>query len=379
MAILRPFSAGKQLQCVMPEVAEVLELRPASFSFTVVLPEVKPDQHDVPALTVPVFVLALIGLAFTLQLFLSRVSTNGWAWLLLIPTLLLAGLFLMLGMALYDSRRKQIQPESSRAFNLTDLELQLEPNTAKLIVGKLLANLGSQKNLLQQAPVSIPLELKMDQAETWITTEAKASLRNNRLEYDFEITAPRLLRHAHPDAKWYLEFGANDQTFYRAFVTVSAPVVPYPIVYRPDRETQLESLLAGSEYELIAKAYNGREFTYKNAREPYLDEFSSSECNAVFTVSIHDLIDHAITNKKWLEKNIYKSRIGGDGSFYMLLEAGLCKYMFTERNYTTELFVSPNVRDVLEAFLTNDPRAVKLAGTDELLVLHAADWKDPYG
>jgi hypothetical protein len=362
----------------MPEVAKVLELRPASFSFTVVQPEVKPDQSNVPALTVPVFVLALIGLVFTFQQLLSRVSTNGWAWLLLIPTLLLAGLCLMLGMALYDSRRKPIQPESSRAFNLTDLELQLEPNTGKLIVGKLLANLGSQKNLLQQGPASIPLELKMDQAETWITSEAKASVRNNRLEYDFQITAPRLLRHAHPDAKWYLEFGANDQVFYRAFVTVPAPVVPYPMVYQPDHQTQLESLLAGSEYELIAKAYNGQAFTYKNAREPYLDEFSTSECNAVFTVSIHDLIDHAMTSK-WLEKNIHRTRVGGDGSFFMLLEVGLYKYMFTERDYTTELFVSPNIRDVLEAFLTNNPRAVKLVGTDELLALHAADWKDPYG
>jgi hypothetical protein len=363
----------------MPEVAEVLELRPGSVSFAVVQTEVKPDQNNVPALTVPVFVLALIGLIFTFQQLLSRVSTNGWAWLLLIPTLLLAALCLMLGVALYDSRRKPIQPESPRALNLTDLELQLEPSTGKLIVGKLLANLGSYKNLLQQGPASIPLELKMDQAETWITTEAKASVRNNRLEYNFQITAPRLLRHAHPDAKWYLEFSANGQVFYRAFVTVPVPVVPYPMVYQPDQQTQLEALLVGNEYELIAKAYNGQAFTYKNAREPYLDEFSTSERNAVFTVSIHDLIDHAVTNRKWLEKNIHQSRIGGDGSCYMLLEAGLYKYMFTERNYTTELFVSPNVRDVLEAFLTNDPRAVKLAGTDELLALHESDWKDPYG
>jgi hypothetical protein len=363
----------------MPEVAEMLELRPASFSFTVVLPEVKPDPTDVPTLTVPVFVLALVGLIFTFQQLLSRFSTNGWAWLLLIPTLLLAGLCLMLGMALHDSRCKPIQPESPRAFKLTDLELHLEPNTGKLIVGKLLANLGSQKDFFQHGPASIPLELKMDQVETWVTSEAKASVRNNRLEYDFQIAAPRLLRHAHPDAKWYLEFSANGQVFYRAFVTVPAPVVPYPMVYQPDHQTQLESLLAGTEYELIAKAHNGRDFNFKNAREPYLDEFSMDECNAVFSVSIHDLIDHAMTNKKWLGKNIHQSRIGGDGSFYMLLEAGLYKYMFTERNYTTELFVSPNIRDVLEAFLANNPRAVKLAGTDELLALHAVDWKDPYG
>jgi hypothetical protein len=363
----------------MPEVAEVLELRPASFSFTVVQPELKIDPTNLPRLTVPVFVLALIGLAFTFQQLLSQVSTNGWAWLLLIPTLLLAGLCLMLGMALYDSRRKPAKSESPRAFNLTDLELQLEPNTGKLVVGKLLANRGSHSNLIQQGPASILLELKTNQAETWITTEAKANLRNNRLEYDFRIAAPRLLSHAHPEAKWYLEFSANGQVFYRAFVTVPEPVVPYPMVYQPDRETQLESLLAGTEYELIAKAYNGRDFTYKRAREPYLDEFSASERDAVFTVSIHDLIDHAVTNKRWLEKNIHQSRIGGDGSFYILLEAGLYKYMFTERNYTTELIVSPNLRDVLEAYLANDPRAVKLEGTDELLALHATDWKDPYG
>jgi hypothetical protein len=365
----------------MPEVVEVLELRPASFSFTVVQPELKMDQTDVPRLTAPVFVLALIGLAFTFQQLLARVSTNGWAWLLLIPTLLLAGLCLMLGAALYNVRRApvQSQPESPQAFNLTDLELQLEPNTGKLIVGKLLANRGSHSELIQQGPASIPLELKMDQAETWITNEAKASLRNNRLEYDFQIAAPRLLRHAHPDAKWFLEFGANDQVFYRAFVTVPAPVVPYPMVYQPDQQTQLEALLVGTEYELIAKAYNGQAFTYKNAREPYLDEFSTSERNAVFTVSIHDLIDHAMSNSRWLEKNIHRTRVGGDGSFYMLLEAGLYKYMFTERNYTTELFVSPNVRDVLEAFLTNNPRAVKLTGTDELLALHESNWMDPYG
>jgi hypothetical protein len=363
----------------MPEVAEVLELRPASFSFAAVQPEPKIDSTELPALTVPVFVLALIGLVFTLQLLLSRISTHGWAWLLLIPTLLLAGLCLMLGAALYDSRHKPIQPESPRAFNLTDLELQLEPNKGKLIVGKLLANRGPHPNLIQQGPASIPLELKMDLIETWITSEARASVRHNRLEYEFQIAAPRLLHHAHPDANWFLEFSANDQVFYRAFVTVPAPVVPYKMIYQPDHQTQLEALLAGNDDELIAKAYNGRDFTYKQAREPYLDEFSVDERHAVFSVSIHDLIDHAMTNNRWLEKNISQSRIGGDGSTYMLLEAGLYKYMFTERNYTTELLVSANIRDVLEAFLTNNPRAVKLTGTDELLALHESDWKDPYG
>ena len=151
------------------------------------------------------------------------------------------------------------------------------------------------------------------------------------------------------------------------------------LVYRPDRETQLQALLEGKDLELVGKAYNGRGFTFATAKNSDITSFTTSDEQAAFTVSIHDLIDHAMTSSKWLEKNIYQSRIGGDGSFYMLLEAGLYKYMFTERNYTTELCVSPNVRDLLEAYLTNDPRAVKLEGTDELLALHEADWKDPYG
>jgi hypothetical protein len=86
----------------MREAVEVLELRPASFSFKENRLESSSDQNAVPALTVPVFVLALIGLGFTLQhgwRLLTQVPANGWAWLWLIPTLLLSGLCLMLGAA----------------------------------------------------------------------------------------------------------------------------------------------------------------------------------------------------------------------------------------------------------------------------------------
>jgi hypothetical protein len=150
------------------------------------------------------------------------------------------------------------------------------------------------------------------------------------------------------------------------------------IVYRPDRETQLRALLEDKDLELVGKTYNGRGFTFATAKKSDIISFTGAQEQAVFSVNIHDLIDHAMTSK-WYEKAVHRHRIGGDYSFYMLLEAGLYKYMFTERDYTTELFVSPNVRDVLEAYLVNQVRCVKLEGIDELKALRKNVWKDPYG
>jgi hypothetical protein len=151
-----------------------------------------------------------------------------------------------------------------------------------------------------------------------------------------------------------------------------------PLVYQPDRETQLRALLEGKDLELVGKAYNGRKFTFATAKHSDITSFTTAEERAVFTVNIHDLIEHALISRKWLEKNIHQTQIGGDGSTYMLLEAGVYKYMFTERNYTTELFVSPNFRDVLEAYLVNEVRCVKLEGIDELKALREHLWKNPY-
>ena len=149
------------------------------------------------------------------------------------------------------------------------------------------------------------------------------------------------------------------------------------ILYRPDRETQLQALLEGKDLELLGKAYNGRGFTFATAKDSDLTSFTRPEQKAVFSVSIHDLIDYAMTSD-WLQKTVYRARVGGDGSTYMLFEAGVYKYMFTERWVTLELFVSPNVRDVLEAYLVNETRCVELAGVDELKALRKNVWKDPY-
>jgi hypothetical protein len=149
------------------------------------------------------------------------------------------------------------------------------------------------------------------------------------------------------------------------------------LVYQPDRQTQLRALLEGKDLELVGKAYNGRKFTFATAKHSDITSFTTAEEQAVFTVNIHDLIEHALISN-WHQRAVYHRRIGGDGSTYMLLEAGLYKYMFTERNYTTELFVSANVHDVLEAYLANDPRAVKLEGINELKALREHLWKNPY-
>jgi hypothetical protein len=149
------------------------------------------------------------------------------------------------------------------------------------------------------------------------------------------------------------------------------------LVYQPDRETQLRALLEGKNLELVGKAYNGRKFTFATAKHSDITSFTTAEERAVFTVNIHDLIEYALTSK-WYQRAVYDRRIGGDGSTYMLLEAGVYKYMFTERNYTTELFVSPNIREVLEAYLVNEVRCVKLEGIDELKALREHLWKNPY-
>ena len=149
------------------------------------------------------------------------------------------------------------------------------------------------------------------------------------------------------------------------------------LVYSPDRQTQLQALLDGKDLELLGKAYNGRGFTFATAKDSDLTSFTAAEEQAVFSVSIYDLIEYAMQTK-WYTNAVYRQRVGGDFSFYMLLEAGVYKYMFTERGYTVELFVSPNVRDVLEAYLVNETRCVKLAGEAELKALRKDVWKDPY-
>ena len=149
------------------------------------------------------------------------------------------------------------------------------------------------------------------------------------------------------------------------------------LVYSPDRQTQLQALLDGKDLELLGKAYNGRAFTFATAKDSDLTSFTTLQEQAVFSVNIYDLIEYAMQTK-WYTNAVYRQRVGGDFSFYMLLEAGVYKYMFTERDYTTELFVSPNIRDVLEAYLVNKIRYVKLAGVDELKALRKNVWKDPY-
>jgi hypothetical protein len=152
---------------------------------------------------------------------------------------------------------------------------------------------------------------------------------------------------------------------------------PLEIRYRPDRETQLRALLEGREYELVGEAYHGRGFRFATAPDSAITDFCADEIRAVFTVNIHDLIEYAVQSR-WVDRAVHRSRIGGDGSWYLLLEGGLYKYMFTERGYTTELFASPNVRDALEAYLVNEVRTVNLEGTDELRAARAGLWNDPY-
>ena len=86
------------------------------------------------------------------------------------------------------------------------------------------------------------------------------------------------------------------------------------LVYQPDRETQLQALLEGKDLELVGKAYNGRGFTFATAKNSDITSFTSLQEQAVFTVSIHDLIEYAMTSR-WLKKNVYRTRVGGDGSF----------------------------------------------------------------
>ncbi len=155
---------------------------------------------------------------------------------------------------------------------------------------------------------------------------------------------------------------------------VARPKPAVPIggpIWRPAREAQIQALMNGEEAALLYRAFFGADCRLPSdplALFDFEDALTDADKQLVFTVSLDDVVDHAMATRGY-EAHLYTQRIGGDYSFYMLQEDGLYKLMFTERQHTGELFASKALRPVLARYFANCPHwRVPLRGAAELRI-----------
>lgn len=145
-------------------------------------------------------------------------------------------------------------------------------------------------------------------------------------------------------------------------------------IWWPTRDAQIQALLNHKEEALLYRAFFGADCRLPNDRSTlydFEDALTSADKQLVFTVSIDDVVDHAMATR-WYEARIHTERVGGDYTFYLLQEDDLYKLMFTERHDTAELFASKDLHPVLARYVANTPQwRVELRGTAELVI-------DPY-
>lgn len=164
--------------------------------------------------------------------------------------------------------------------------------------------------------------------------------------------------------RWSLVLSASQEPgtepFYVSSLATPPLNTPLRMVQPPDRLAQLNALLHGEELELVRKAY-GR----KNSAS-FFEDFTSEDIQAVFTVDVEALVDHAMA-AGWHEGEIKTERVGGDSTLYLLKEGPAYKVMFTERWWTESLYESTDLRSaVARYFVANHLFARRLPGAQAL-------------
>ena len=203
---------------------------------------------------------------------------------------------------------------------------------------------------------------------------APDSANEGRVHYAGSLTTTRTTpRHAHEN--WFLALYGSEEAGAEPFhvTSLATPTTdaPWQPVWHPDRHTQLEALLHDKGWELVLKAYNGEDASWGLARETgstYREDFTPAERQAVFTIDLEALVDHAMATR-WYEGEIHSARIGGDGSMYLLHENQRYKLMFTERAWTEVLYETPDLRDAVARYLVADKSFVAdLPGAEAMKV-----------
>jgi hypothetical protein len=170
-------------------------------------------------------------------------------------------------------------------------------------------------------------------------------------------------------ALWALELVDGSEPYVRILLPSPHPPCPLPLVYRPDRATQISMLLAGCGDELILKAYNGPSASSGLARHGeavYHDDFTKAECRAVFTVSIQEVAT-AAWERGWLATVLQVGPVAREGTRHLVFDEGEYRVVDTERFWQPVVYASPEAREALEGFLVRQPWAPWLAGTEGLL------------
>lgn len=159
-------------------------------------------------------------------------------------------------------------------------------------------------------------------------------------------TSRNTLREA--QERWSLALSASQEPGTEPFYVTSLATpplnTPLRMVQPPDRLTQLNALLRGEELELVRTAY-GRE-----SSTAFFEDFTSEDIQAVFTVDVEALVDHAMA-AGWHEGKIKTERVGGDSTLYLLKEGPAYKVMFTERWWTESLYESTDLRSAVARYL----------------------------
>ncbi|PJI52916.1 hypothetical protein CTI14_35635, partial [Methylobacterium radiotolerans] len=170
-------------------------------------------------------------------------------------------------------------------------------------------------------------------------------------------------------ALWALELVDGSEPYVRILLPSPHPPCPLPLVYRPDRATQISMLLAGCGDELILKAYNGHPPAAASpgtVEAVYHDDFIKAECRAVFTVSIQEVAT-AAWERGWLATVLQVGPVAREGTRHLVFDEGEYRVVDTERFCSRWSTRPPEAREALEGFLVRQPWAPWLAGTEGLL------------
>lgn len=186
-----------------------------------------------------------------------------------------------------------------------------------------------------------------------------------QVHYAGTVTAPRSTPRKAQE-RWSLALSASQEPgtepFYVTSLATPPLIEPHRMVKPPDRLAQLDALLHGTEWELVRTAYG------RDSNLSFLEDFTSEDIQAVITVDVEALVDHAMATR-WYESEIRTERADGDASYYLLKEGPAYKVMYTERWWTESLYESTDLRSAVARYLVASNFAVRrLPGAHALQV-----------